>query len=113
MEREPRFSSMLTSLFVLFARRAPERSVPHPVMEPRLSDQQYRGNQALPYQMAAGCLTDQLWVTKSNQEGERVEALLVFANPQLPVICPVVAVGLFLKEKRSILWINFDKTLFF
>lgn len=38
----------------------------------------------------------QFGVTKTNQKGERLEDRLIFANPLMPHICPVLALGAYL-----------------
>ena len=35
-------------------------------------------------------------ITKNNQEGERLESCLVFANSNCPKICPVLALGVWM-----------------
>ena len=62
-----------------------------------------------------GWLTDALrvefGVTKSNQEGERHENRLIFANPTNPTICPILCLSVYLSSLGTILS-NSDKLFF-
>ena len=51
----------------------------------------------------ADALRVEFGVTKSNQEGERRENRLIFANPTNPSICPILCLSVYLSSLGTIL----------